>query len=244
MTLISIGQLSQINRYPVKSFAGESLKTSKVETYGLYGDRCHAFIDETKQGWDSFVTARAIPNMLGYKAKLVGEGAEQEFPKVNITSPDGRNFNWDEELLNEIQPYYKRKITMKSYTAQKSDDLLAVDAGSILIITEFSLRKLEAIWGKRLDKRRFRANLVLSLDEDAFNESNWIGKRLVVGSTEIQADIFCERCSMITIDPDSLEKDASLLKKVNEEMNLHFGVYASVIKTGQINVGDRVYLVD
>jgi uncharacterized protein YcbX len=43
-----IGEIIQINRYPVKSFAGESLTTSKIEAYGVYGDRSHAFIDETK----------------------------------------------------------------------------------------------------------------------------------------------------------------------------------------------------
>jgi hypothetical protein len=49
---------------------------------------------------------------------------------------------------------------------------------------------------------------------------------------------------MITIDPETLERDASLLKKVIAEMNLNFGVYASVKKTGQIDIGDKVYLVD
>jgi uncharacterized protein YcbX len=98
--------------------------------------------------------------------------------------------------------------------------------------------------GKRLDKRRLRANIIVSLDENTFNESDWIGKRLLVGSAELQIDIYCERCSMITIDPNILERDTSLLKKVNEEMNLNFGVYASVNRTGQIQVGDKVYLVD
>jgi uncharacterized protein YcbX len=214
-----------------------------METYGLYGDRCHAFIDETEEGWESFFTARDIPNMLSYKAKLIGEGSEDEFAKLNVTSPDGRLFNWNEDLLDEMQRFSKRKMSMMSYKTQ-SPDLMAVDIGSILIITDTTLRKLEAIWGKRLDKRRFRANLIISLVDNAFDESKWIGKRLSVGSAELQVDIYCERCSMITIDPDTLERDASLLMKVNEEMNLNFGVYASVKKTGQINVGEKVYLVD
>lgn len=72
----------------------------------------------------------------------------------------------------------------------------------------------------------------------------WIGKRLRVGSAELQIDSHCERCSIITLDPDTLERDRLLLKKVNEEMNLRFGVYASIKKTGQIHVGDKVYLID
>lgn len=49
---------------------------------------------------------------------------------------------------------------------------------------------------------------------------------------------------MITIDPDTYERDASILKKVNEEMNLNFGVYASVVEIGHACVGDMVYIAE
>jgi uncharacterized protein YcbX len=238
LTLL-VGEIIEINRYPVKSFAGESLETCTMDTYGLYGDRFCAYYDETMEGWESYFTARDIPNMLAYKAKLVDHG-------VTVTSPDGRIFGWNEDLLNEIQRYSKRKISMMNYKAPNPEnpDLMAVDLASVLIITDATLRKLEAIWGNRLDKRRFRANLIVSLDENTFNESDWIGKQLSVGSSELRVDTFCGRCSVITIDPETLERDTSLLKKVNAEMNLNFGVYASVKKTGQIQIGDKVYLVD
>lgn len=241
MRTIHIGNIIQINRYPVKSFAGESIETSRIETYGLYGDRSHAFVDDTKEGWSRYITARQIPQMLGYKAELIGEGSEKKFPQVQVTSPDGRILAWNEDLLGEVQPYSRRKITRVDYNPDHPD-LLAVDTGSILIITEASLRTLEEIWGKKLDKRRFRANVVVSITDDTFGEQNWIGQRLFIGSAELQVDSYCQRCSMITIDPDNLERDPSLLKKVNKEMGLNFGVYASVIKTGQISVGEKVYV--
>ncbi|WP_256257851.1 MULTISPECIES: MOSC N-terminal beta barrel domain-containing protein [unclassified Paenibacillus] len=37
------GEIRDITRYPVKSFAGESLENCQVATYGLYGDRFCAF---------------------------------------------------------------------------------------------------------------------------------------------------------------------------------------------------------
>lgn len=177
--------------------------------------------------------------MLGYKAMLVDDG-------ISVLSPDGRTLGWNEDLLEEIQKYSKRKISMTSYKSPNPEnpDLMAVDLASVLIITDESLRKLESIWGNQLDERRFRANLVVTLDEKKINEVDWIGKRIAIGNTEFQVDTSCERCSIITIDPNTLERDASLLKKVNEEMSLKFGVYASVKKTGQIYVGDNVYLVD
>lgn len=136
-------------------------------------------------------------------------------------------------------------MSMMSYRAPNPENpgLMSVDSASVLITTDATLQKLETIWGSRLDKRRFRANLIVSLDEKTFNESNWIGKRLSVGSAELQVDMSCERCSIITIDPDTLERDPTLLKIVNEEMDLNFGVYASVKRTGHTQVGDKVYLV-
>lgn len=111
-----VGEISEINRYPVKSFAGESLDTCKINTYGLYGDRYCAFYDETMEGWESFFTARDIPNMLTYKAKLVDEG-------ISITSPDGQTLSWNEDLLDEIQRYSKRKLSMMSYKAPNPEIL-------------------------------------------------------------------------------------------------------------------------
>ncbi|NOU98847.1 MOSC domain-containing protein [Paenibacillus planticolens] len=232
-----IGEIKTIHRFPVKSFAGEDLKAVTIESYGLYGDRFCAFFDGTKKGWDSFFTARAIPKMLTYKATLVDD-------RINVLTPDGRTLGWNEELLAEIQTYSKKEISMASYKAPNPEnpDLMSVDSASVLIITDGSLRKMEAIWGKQLDPLRFRANFIVALNDDNIHEKDWIGKRLTVGDAEFQVDSPCERCSLITIDPNTLERDVSLLKKVNEEADLKFGVYASVKRTGKIHVGDKVYL--
>uniref|UniRef100_UPI00143A87BB MOSC domain-containing protein n=1 Tax=Paenibacillus sp. HB172176 TaxID=2493690 RepID=UPI00143A87BB len=220
-----------------KDFNSTYIESCFVDTYGLFGDRFCTFYDETKVGWDRFITARDIPHMLSYSAQLVDDG-------VSVTSPNGQSFCWNEELLVEIQRYSSTKISMSSYKAPnpESPNLMSVDLASVLIITDSSLRKLERIWGENLDQQRFRANLMVSIDEDAFNESRWIGKRVLIGGAELQVEALCERCSIITIDPVTLERDISLLKKVNEQVNLNFGVYASVKKTGQIQVGQKVYL--
>ncbi|TDF96275.1 MOSC domain-containing protein [Paenibacillus piri] len=234
-----VGKIHEINRYPVKSFAGESLDMCDIETYGLYGDRFCAFYEGAGERWESYVTARAVPRMLAYRAKLIEGG-------VTVTSPDGRTFRWNEELLAEIQSISRRNLSMTSCPDRNFENggLMAVDLANILIVTDVSLRKLESVWDKRLDPRRFRANLIVVLDEDALHENDWIGKRLSIGGAELQVDRYCKRCSMITLDPDTLERDATLLKQVHERLDLNFGVYASVIKTGQVRVGDNVYVAN
>jgi len=214
------------------------METCRLEPYGLYGDRFCAFYDETKKGWGSYITARQLPELLSYKARL-NQG------EVNVTAPDGRRFSWDEALLAEIQRLSKRKVSMTRPKAPnfESPELMAVDAASVLIITDASLRKLERLWGKPLDLRRFRANLVVSLEETAWNETDWTDRCLSVGSTVLKIDTICERCSMITIDPDTIERDPSLLKIVNQELALQFGWYASVIQPGEVRTGDKLYFV-
>lgn len=244
MTLTVVGEVIEMNRYPVKSLAGERLDRCAVERYGLYGDRSHAFIDERKEGWDRFITARSIPALLGYKARLAGGEHDNAPYAVRVTAPDGREWTWDEALLKEMQAHTRVPMSMMRYHAERDDGLMAVDTGAILIVTDAALHKLEALWGKPLDSRRFRANLIVAVADHTFREGEWIGKRLSVGTAELRVDMYCERCSMISIDPDTLERDLSLLRKVNEEMELNFGVYASVVQTGEVRVGENVYLTD
>nr|WP_243867480.1 MOSC domain-containing protein [Paenibacillus sp. BK720] len=120
--------------------------------------------------------------------------------------------------------------------------LLSVDGASILIITDSSLNKLQQTWGKKLDERRFRANFVVKVADDSITEGDWIGRRLKISDARLQVDSFCQRCVLITMNPDTQVKDPTLLRKVNEEFNLHFGVYASVVKTGTVKQGDKVFL--
>ena len=243
MLELAIGEVMKISRYPIKSMAGEDVERTRIDSYGLYGDRSHAFVDAAKDGWESYITARQLPHLLGYKVRLGEVISLDEFPQVEVLTPDGRLAAWDESLLAEIQSHFEQKIAMLRCKPD-STDLLAVDAGGILIVTDHSLQKLEHLVGNSIDIRRFRPNLVISLDSQHIsNDSDLIGKRLRIGNTELQLTEECERCSMITIDPDTYERNPLILKKVNEEMNLNFGVYASVIKVGEVNVGDKVYLV-
>lgn len=242
----SIGEVVQISRYPIKSMAGENLESTRIDIYGLYGDRSHAFIDVTKEGWDRYITARQLPQMLGFKAKLGGNPSLDldEFPPVEIISPDGRLYTWNIALLDEIQSYSETKLSMLRCKPD-STDLLAVDTGAILIISEQSLHKLERLLENSIDIRRFRPNLVISLNSQLISsDAALIGRSLRIGSAELHITEECERCSMITIDPDTYERDPAILKKVNEEMNLFFGLYASVAKVGEVNVGDKVWMAD
>jgi len=239
---MQVGTVSALCRYPVKSFGGEALDSATIDRYGMRGDRTRALTDMSKTGWRRYVTARQLPQLLAYQARFIASAPEAMTGDVAIVAPDGRQLAWDNALLAEIQTLTLTELTMETMNPDESE-LLAVDDSSLLIATESSLRKLQEIWGQSLDLRRFRANLIVSLHEDyPFAEADWIGKRLTVGDVELQIEKACERCVIITIDPNTQEKDPSLLKLLHQERDTRFGVYASVVRPGTVRNGDGVHL--
>ncbi|PZE21651.1 MOSC domain-containing protein [Paenibacillus xerothermodurans] len=238
-----VGEVREIVRHPVKSFYGESVPTTTIERYGLYGDRSHAFLDETRDG--KFLTATQLPAMVGYRARFMDPESREEFPGIQITSPAGHTYQWgDEALLKEMEMLSGRRVSAVRYTPDNVP-AGAIEEEHVLITTDASLAMLQETWGDTIDNRRFRGNICISLDNrQPFLEETWFGKRMSIGGTELRVKRHCERCMIINIDPQTGMIDSSLLKIVAQRRNNHFGVYASVVQTGEIHVGDKVYIDD
>jgi uncharacterized protein len=110
-----IGHIKELVRHPVKSLRGESVEKSKIMEYGLYGDRSHAYIDDTNNG--RFLTITQFKEMVQYQARFIGEDSLDEYPKVEVKTPEGEVFNWqDEELIEEMENKSKRKISTEEYS--------------------------------------------------------------------------------------------------------------------------------
>lgn len=245
MAELAIGNVTRLMRYPVKSMAGESLEQTRIEPYGIYGDRGYALVDETKEGWSRYVTARQIPRLLAYRAKLDEETppVEGRLPGVTVAAPDGRLHGWNEKLLEELLALSNRAFTL--HASEPDDKQYNVDSGSILIVAEQTINRLSSLRGKDVDWLRFRPNIVAAFREGIFErEQELAGRRLRIGEAVFRVEEPCERCSMITIDPDTLEKDPELLRTVHRELGLEFGLYASVVRPGTVKRGDAVYEAD
>lgn len=128
-----IGHIKEIVRHPVKSFHGENVNQTKIMEYGLYGDRSHAFLDDTRQG--KFLTITQFPEMVRYRARFVGEELMEKYPKVEITTPEGKGMDWgDEELTKEIEYKSERKISPITYTPSHVP-LGAIEEENIQLVT-------------------------------------------------------------------------------------------------------------
>ncbi len=118
------------------------------------------------------------------------------------------------------------------------------DAFPLLVLSEQSLASLARLAPEsRVDVRRFRPNVVVSIDgsaepHDPFPERSWIGRTVQIGGAIIEVVTPCPRCVMITRAFADLPQDRSLMKSVIDHADDSFGVYARVVEPGPVALGD------
>jgi len=120
------------------------------------------------------------------------------------------------------------------------------DVFPIHVLTDRSLQTLAAVApGATFDVRRFRPNLVVSMDADVegdFPEQDWTGRTLRVGDVELEITAPCPRCIMVTREVAGLGEDRAVLRAIVSEAEQHVGVYATVRGAGTLAVDAPVIL--
>lgn len=233
-----VGRVSELFRYPVKSMAGESVSSVAVDWQGIEGDRQFAFYasaDKTRFPW---LTGRDVPEMVGYRARFQDPDVPRH-SRVEVETPDGQ---W---LALDGEPLRSRLANLAAGDVRLMQvGRGAYDAMPISLVTTASSAKLDTAYGAPLDRRRFRLNLVI---ESEIPESEWRGERLNFGGWTDSAELLVaeaiERCVMITIDPDSSERDPAVMKLVARQFDNRVGVYAATARPGLIRRGDVVLIV-
>jgi uncharacterized protein YcbX len=116
------------------------------------------------------------------------------------------------------------------------------DALPIHLLTSSTLRTLaqiapESVW----DVRRFRPNLVVATDGlGGYPEQEWIGRRVRVGTAEIEVVTGCPRCVMVTQPVDDVPQDHRIMRTLVRETGHTAGIYARVTGEGAVRVGDDI----
>lgn len=222
--------VSEINIFPVKSFAGISLNDAIVEERGLKHDRRRMLIDEKGE----FMTQREYPKMslmsvvlengsLGvfYKGEEVvstlaipATGEKKHVKVWNSKTkaevyPDEVNAAISKTLDVNCQMVYMtdedRRIVNPIYAVNKFKDVVSfADGYPVLLIGEGSLADLNSRLEKPVPMNRFRPNLVVK-NADAFAEDNW--KKIKIGKTIFNLVKPCDRCVMTTVDQSRGEFD-------------------------------------
>lgn len=263
-------QLRQIWIYPVKSFAGISLPSSRVRTKGLEYDRRWMLIDAAGM----FMTQRTYPKMALFQTAINEDQLMITFENEQITVPlrpaedelitiqstvwedpvevkeaDRTINNWFAKRLGVscklvFFPEKNARPVAPSYAINDEHVSLA-DGFPFLIIGEGSLNDLNSRMEMSLPMNRFRPNFVYSGGEP-YEEDTW--KNFTIGSTRFAGVKPCDRCVITTIDQDKGQKGVEPLKTLSSyrkrDNKIYFGQNAIATDQGIVSVGDEIILND
>jgi len=243
--MIHVGHVRGLTRYPIKSMAGVRVDSASLGWHGLDADRRFAFRRIGDAGGFPWLSASKLPQLLLYHPVGLDMSSGEPLPTHVRTESGSLLKIGSPELNTEITERFGNNVELMRLRQGIFDEA----AISIISLTTIAGIGREADLGNNLDIRRFRANIVVETDSvTPFLEDEWVGRTLVFGKSDatgpaIQVTMPDVRCVMINLDPETAAKDARVMKTVARLNQNNAGAYATVMRTGVINVGDRVSLL-
>ncbi|WP_448952802.1 MOSC domain-containing protein [Labrys neptuniae] len=235
----SIGVISKIQRFPVKSMGNDVLEAVELRWNGLAGDRQYAFVKSADHGRFPYLTARDVPDLLLYRARFLKPDDPKTSP-VTVTSPKGGEYDIDDPALC-------REL---SEAAGEPVHLLQLGRGNfdtavLSLIATTTAGRLAQAHGSEVELQRFRINLTVEPTDGETWERDWLGKRVTIGNNGValRADQPIERCVMVTLDPQTAERAPKIMKTVARQFGNEIGIYGSVEQPGTIRLGDHIRLL-
>lgn len=240
--MIQLGHIRELVRYPVKSMAGTPTDSAFLGWHGLDGDRRYAFRrigDDSSFPW---LTASRLPELLLYQPFGLDERTGEPLP-THVHTPTGSNVELrSPELQAEIAERCGSGVELMKLKHGIFDE------AAISVISLATIAGIGREAGLDLDRRRFRANILIeSKSDEPFQEDEWVGRTLVFGDSDprpaVSVTLLDARCVMINLDPDTGKQNERVMKTVVRLNNNNAGVYATVVRSGTVRVGDRVSLI-
>ncbi len=239
---VQLGRVCELVRYPVKSMAGTATESAFLGWHGLDGDRRFAFRRLGDHSGVPWLTASRLAELLLYHPFGLDESSGEPLP-THVRTPAGRHVELrSAELQSEVAERSGSSVELIKLKHGIFDD------ASVSVISLATIAGIGRQSGVDLDRRRFRANIVLETgNAEPFLEDGWVGGTLVFGDREprpaVSVTVRDVRCVMINLDPDTGTQDARVLKTGVRLNKNNAGVYGTVVQTGTILVGQPVSLV-
>ncbi len=254
----TVGTVSSVARYPVKSLQGESLDEGSLTSLGLSDDRAWGIVHaETGH----VLTAKRHGELLNAHAQLTPEGPDIHLPDgTTLRGPGPRT---DAALSTWLQipvslcraPDEATPFTMSFNVDDEDVDTFewATPAGSFLDLAPIHLLTSAALAAAQSQHptgtwsvHRFRPTLYIETPTDAvgFVENGWVGSTLAVGDAVLEVTMPTIRCSLPTkAQPvHGIERDLQVFAALTESNQQNLGAYATVRTAGTVRVGDAVTL--
>jgi uncharacterized protein YcbX len=238
-------------RHPIKSHGHEALqRVTLTEGQAMPYDRLWAVAHEAaKVGgteWapcQNFSIGSKSPALMAISATF-NENTEtvtlhhpgQPDLTVQPDTESGQLLAWVRPLANPDRPLPDRifRLDQRGFT----DTAFA----SVSLCNTASHEAVEALTGSSLQQARWRGNIWYD-GATAWSEFDWVGRDVRLGTALLRIQEPIRRCVATTVNTDTGIRDVDTLKALNSLDHQDFGVYATVIETGDIALGDTLELI-
>ena len=243
----------------MKSLQGESLDSTEV-TDTIPGDRGWGIIDNQT---GHLLSAKRVPRLLEGQARIIRD---------HCVLTIGRNeFSSEEDKINEkLSDWLKRPVTLsKPNTGETRNIEIEWDDGTAEILQDPDIFEFSTAPGwffdsssslnlmgsatldfleKRVgpgsgDVRRFRPNLLVQT-EKPFEENDWVGKSLRIGTAEAFVKKRTDRCIVITRGIGEFSASRSTLRFLSDHHDREAGISMNPTQLGVIRTGDVVEVLE
>ncbi len=259
-------KLSSIHVYPVKSLAGRAQTEAYVTRRGLQMDRRWMLVDED----GDFLSQRECPEMCLIQTSFKNNNLRLTFDRETYTIPLNLPLQaerlwatvWGDEVevqmvdetvnkwLSDIlgtdcrlvyMPETSKRLVNETFATHADDHVSFADGYPVLLTNKASLNLLNTQLERPIGMDRFRPNLVVSGFEP-FAEDQW--KKVIIGDIPFAVVKPCERCSVITIDPQTAKRGKEPLRTLakfrNIEGKVTFGQNLIPLREGSLRLGSTV----
>ncbi|HKA83309.1 MAG TPA: MOSC domain-containing protein [Acidimicrobiales bacterium] len=249
----ALGTVAQCWCYPVKSMQGQPRGELSITAAGVDGDRAWAVIDAAA---NRILSAKRTAALLGARAS--DDAIElPDGSTIALEDPDASAAlsRWLTRDVRLARPRPGEQLAYQMTFDPPNDDAEYYDIpapeGSFVDLAPLHLVTTATLSGCAKarpdldwDVRRFRPNVVIDIDGEAFCEDRWSGQAIQVGTrTVLEVAQPTVRCAMPLRSQPGLQRQPRLfgaLNELNPAFPNHLGVYARVRTPGPIRVGDPV----
>lgn len=253
------GRVAWIAMAPVKAMALVQLPAARLERTGIAGDRAFAVVDGSLR----LVNGKRLGALV-----TIQPAFDPDSGVLTLRLPDGTRVTEEVRLGAPADAVFFGRARPVRLLEGPWTDLLTgwaghrlrlvalegagagIDRGpSATLLSTSGLDVLAAEGGSTepLDGRRFRMTFGIDGTEP-FAEDAWLGREVRVGEAIVRPVDYVGRCAVTTQDPDSGVPDFPTLQVLqrlrghiaSEAEDLCCGVWAEVVRAGDVRLGDPV----
>jgi uncharacterized protein YcbX len=177
---------------------------------------------------------------------------------VAVEPPPGAAFDelWLRELKDDADPYLGLPSrTLDGEELIEGGQFMSAQGtffnyGAVHLVSTGTTRRLtELAPATRFDAQRFRPNIVVDTPETGFVETDWVGRMVTIGDVQLDVTMTVPRCVMTTLAQEGVPADREVLRTITKHNAVDpglgatypcAGVYAEVVREGEIGGGDAV----